>query len=172
MPTGHDAQDQFSDAAATTDEFLLVRPATVDGVPAADVYRSGNGTAWTFAATLTTPADFTPGLMNGSSEGAVLAGQSGRTLTAFMSSDGARWRQVPAFGSAAAETISGVAATKTGAVVAAGMSGATAGEQRRRQSAADHGGRRVQRLRRRQERKAGRHSRGGATPACRQCHRG
>jgi len=31
----------------------------------ADVYRSGNGTDWTFAATLTTPAGFSPGLMNG-----------------------------------------------------------------------------------------------------------
>ena len=127
VPTGHGAQDQFSDAAATTDGFLLVRPATVNGVRAADVYRSGNGTAWTFAATLTTPAGFTPGLMNGSSEGAVLAGQSGRTLTAFVSSDGARWRQAPALGNAAAETISGVAATKTGAVVAAGMSGTAFG---------------------------------------------
>ncbi len=127
VPTGHGAQDQFSDAAATADGFLLVRPATVNGVRAADVYRSGNGTAWTFAATLTTPGGFTPGLMNGSSEGAVLVGQSGRTLTAFMSSDGARWRQAPALGSAAAETISGVAATKTGAVVAAGMSGSAFG---------------------------------------------
>jgi len=45
VPTGHGAQDQFSDAAATADGFLLVRPATVDGVPAADVYRSGNGRA-------------------------------------------------------------------------------------------------------------------------------
>src|SRR4029077_18274736 len=63
--TGPGAQDQFSDAAATAGGFLLVRPATVDGVPAADVYRSGNGRAWTFAATLTTRAGFSPGLMNG-----------------------------------------------------------------------------------------------------------
>jgi hypothetical protein len=124
VPTGHGAQDQFSDAAVTADGFLLVRPATVDGVRAVDVYRSGNGTAWTFAATVTTSAGFTPGLMNGSSDGAVLAGQSGRTLTAFLSTDGTRWRPAPTFGSAAAETISGVAATKTGAVVAAGRAGA------------------------------------------------
>lgn len=64
--------------------------------------------------------------MNGSSEGAVLAGQSGRTLTAFTSPAGARWRQVPTFGNAATQTISGVATTKTGAVVAAGMSSTTA----------------------------------------------
>ena len=127
VPTGHGAQDQFSDEATTADGFLLVRPATVNGVRAADVYRSGNGTAWTFAATLTMPGGFTPGLMNGSSEGAVLAGQSGQSLTAFVSSDGARWRQAPALGSAAAETISGVAATKTGAVVAAGMTGTAFG---------------------------------------------
>ena len=123
VPAGHGAADQFSDAAATADGFLLVRPATVDGVPAADVYRSGNGTAWTFAATLTTRAGFTPGLMNGNSAGAVLAGQSGGTLTAFTSADGVRWRQARAFGSAA-ETISGVAATQAGAVIAAGTSGA------------------------------------------------
>jgi hypothetical protein len=128
VPTGHGAQDQFSDAAATANGFLLVRPATVDGVPAADVYRSGNGTAWTFATTLTTRAGFTPGLMNSNVAGAVLAGQSGGTLTAFVSPDGARWRQAPPLGTAA-EAISGVAATQTGAVIAAeassaGMSGA------------------------------------------------
>ena len=123
VPTGHGAQDQFSDAAATADGFLLVRPATMAGVPAADVYRSGNGTAWTFAATLTTRAGFTPGLMNSSSAGAVLAGQSGRTLTAFTSPDGVRWRQAPPFGGGA-EAISGVAATQAGAVIAAGTSGA------------------------------------------------
>ena len=127
VPTGHGTQDQFSDEATTADGFLLVRPATVNGIRAADVYRSGNGTAWTFAATLTMPGGFTPGLMNGSSEGAVLAGQSGQSLTAFVSSDGARWRQAPALGSAAAKTISGVAATKTGAVVAAGMTGTAFG---------------------------------------------
>jgi hypothetical protein len=123
VPTGPGAQDQFSDAAATADGFLLVRPATVDGVPAADVYRSGNGTAWTFATTLTTRGGFTPGLMNSNSAGAVLAGQSGDALTAFVSPDGARWRQAPAFGTAA-EAISGVAATQAGAVIAAGTSSA------------------------------------------------
>ena len=122
VPAGHGAADQFSDAAATADGFLLVRPATVNGVPAADVYRSGNGTTWTFAATLTTRAGFTPGLMNGNAAGAVLAGQSGGMLTAFTSADGVRWRQAGAFGSTA-ETISGVAATQAGAVIAAGTSG-------------------------------------------------
>jgi len=121
VPAGPGAADQFSDAAATADGFLLVRPATVNGVPAADVYRSGNGTTWTFAATLTTRAGFTPGLMNGNAAGAVLAGQSGGMLTAFTSPDGVRWRQAGAFGSTA-ETISGVATTQAGAVIAAGTS--------------------------------------------------
>ena len=119
VPTGHGAQGQFPDAAATADGFLLVRPATVDGVPAADVYRSGNGTGWTFAATLTTRAGFTPSLMNGNADGAVLTGRSGRTLTAFVSAEGVRWQQSAAFGSAA-EAITGVAEAGTGAVVAAG----------------------------------------------------
>jgi hypothetical protein len=114
--------------AATSDGFLLVRPATVRGLPAADVYRSGNGTDWTFAATLTTPAGFSPGLMNGGSAGAVLAGQSGAALTAFTSADGVHWRQIPAFGRATAEAVSGVAVTAAGAVIAAG--GSQPGSQR------------------------------------------
>ena len=112
VPAGHGARAEFSDLAATANGFLLVRPATGDGRPAADVYRSGNGTDWTFAATLTTPDGFSPGLMNGGSAGAVLAGGSGRTLTVFTSADGVRWRQVPAFGQVPAETVSGVAVTR------------------------------------------------------------
>jgi hypothetical protein len=123
VPAGHGAHGEFSDLAATANGFLLVRPATADGRPAADVYRSGNGTDWTFAATLTTPDGFSPGLMNGGSAGAVLAGGSGGSLTAFTSADGVRWRQVPAFGPAPAETVSGVAVTTAGAVIAAGTPG-------------------------------------------------
>jgi len=124
VPTGHGAQDQFSDEAATADGFLLVRPATVNGAPAADVYRSGNGTTWTFAATVTARGGFAPSLMNGDADGAVLTGRSGRTLAAFVSRDGDSWRQAAAFGSAA-ETVSGVAEAGTGAVVAAGTGAAS-----------------------------------------------
>jgi hypothetical protein len=155
VPTGHGAQPQFSDAVATAAGFLLVRPARVHGVPAADVYRSANGTAWTFAATLTTPAGFTPGLMNGGPSGAVLTGRSGSALTAFLSSDGARWRQAPMLGGTAsggtgsggtgsggtgsggtgsggsAETISGVASVGAGAVIAAGTSSSLPGGSQR-----------------------------------------
>jgi len=128
VPAGHGASAEFSDMAATQDGFLLVRPATVHGLPAADVYRSGNGKDWTFAATLTTPDGFSPGLMNGGSAGAVLSGQSGAALTAFTSADGVHWRQIPAFGRATAEAVSGVAVTTAGAVIAAG--GSQAGSQR------------------------------------------
>ncbi|HEX5299537.1 MAG TPA: hypothetical protein VFW50_21335 [Streptosporangiaceae bacterium] len=120
VPAGPGASAEFSDMAATANGFLLVRAATVDGLPAADVYRSGNGTDWTSAATLTTPAGFSPGLMNGGAAGAVLAGRSGPALTAFTSADGVHWRQVPAFGRAPAEAVSGVAVTAGGAVIAAG----------------------------------------------------
>jgi hypothetical protein len=127
VPTGPGAQAEFSDAAATANGFLLVRPATVDGVPAADVYRSANGAAWTHPATLTTRFGFVPGLMNSSPDGAVIAGRSGQTLTAFVSPDGVTWRQTRAFGSAAAKAVSGVAVTAAGAVIAAGSSAAVPG---------------------------------------------
>lgn len=127
VPAGHGAQAEFSDAAATANGLLLVRPATVDGVPAADIYRSANGTTWTFTATLTTRSGFVPGLMNSSPDGAVLAGRSGQTLTAFVSPDGVTWRQTGAFGNATANAVSGVAATSAGAVIAAGSSAAVPG---------------------------------------------
>ncbi len=57
-PAGHGAQDQISGVAATTSGFILARPATAGRKPAVDVYRSADGTRWTFAATLTTPAGF------------------------------------------------------------------------------------------------------------------
>ena len=125
VPAGHGARAEFSDLAATADGFLLVRPATVHGRPAADVYRSGNGTDWTFAATLTTPSGFSPGLMNGAGAGAVLAGEAGSALTAFTSADGIGWHQVPAFGRAPAEAVSGVAVTPAGAVIADGSPSGT-----------------------------------------------
>ncbi len=112
----------------------------MDGLPAADVYRSPNGTTWTFAATLTARGGFTPDLMNSGSPGAVLAGQSGGTLTAFLSPDGASWHRVPAFGRAAAETISGVAVTGTGAVIAAGTSSILSGGSQRLVTIAGPGG--------------------------------
>ena len=57
-PAGHGAQDQISGVAATASGFILARPATAGRKPAVDVYRSADGTRWTFAATLTTPAGF------------------------------------------------------------------------------------------------------------------
>jgi hypothetical protein len=121
-PAGHGAQAQISGEAVTAEGFILVRPATAGTRPAVDVYRSPNGTAWTFAATLSTPGGFTSGMVNGGPEGAVVTGQAGQALTAFGSVDGASWRRTPAFGSAAAESVSGVTMADGGAVVAAGTS--------------------------------------------------
>ncbi len=124
------AQPQISGVAATGSGFVLLRPATVAKKPAVDVYRSPNGTAWTFAATLTTPAGFTAGLVNGAQAGAVVTGQAGQALTAFVTANGASWRQDPAFGPAAAEAVSGVAITSNGTAIAAGT---TAGDPDSRQ---------------------------------------
>ena len=128
VPAGHGPQQEFTDAAATAAGFLLVRPATVGGKAAAEVYRSADGATWTLAATL---AGFTPGLMNSTPAGAVLAGQSGGRLTAFVSAAGTVWRPAPALGSAAGEVVSGVAATTAGAVIAAGGSAGISGGRQR-----------------------------------------
>jgi hypothetical protein len=117
---GHGAQAQISGLAATADGFVLFRPATVARKPAVDVYRSANGTSWTFGAAL---AGFTAGLASGGPGGAVVTGQdqgSGPALIAFTSADGASWRRTPAFGSAAARDVSGVTVAAGGPVVTAG----------------------------------------------------
>ena len=120
------AQAQISGVAVTADGFILLRPATVASTgarkPAVDVYRSANGTAWTFEATLaaTAKAGFTTDMVNGSPDGAVVTGQAGPALIAFASADGASWRQTPAFGTAATQDVSGVAMAQGGTVVAAG----------------------------------------------------
>jgi hypothetical protein len=134
VPAGHGAQPEFADLVSIPGGgFLMVRPAVLHGVPAADVYQSATGTAWRFAATLATPAGFTAGLMNGGPDGAVLSGTTvlsgtaGRQLIAFVSRDGIAWRRIASFGPAATEAVSGVAVTDTSAVIAAGTSAAVPG---------------------------------------------
>jgi hypothetical protein len=136
----HGAQAQISGVTITGSGFVLFRPATTPappaagqhaagqpkvgkpaaGPPAVDVYRSPNGTAWTFEATLTAKAGFTIDMVNGAPAGAVVTGPSGPGLIAFTSADGASWRQIPAFGTAATQNVSGVAIAQGGTVVAAG----------------------------------------------------
>ena len=124
VPTGHGAQPQFTDAAITGNGFLLVRPAVVNDAPAADVYQSRNGTAWTYAATLTVPGGFVPSLMNGGPDGAVITGYSGRTLITFFSRDGVRWQRSQVPGNPG-EVVSGVAMTDAGAVISTGTGTST-----------------------------------------------
>jgi hypothetical protein len=119
-PAGHGARAQISGEAATGDGFVLVRPATAGTRPAVDVYRSPDGTAWTFAATLGTPAGFVADMASGGPDGAAVTGHAGRALTAFSSADGASWRQAPALGSSASQATTGVAVAAGGVVVTAG----------------------------------------------------
>jgi hypothetical protein len=124
-PAGNSAGNsaQISGAAATADGFILVRQATARGKPAVDVYRSANGTTWAREATLATPAGFVADMVNGAPDGAVVTGQAGPALIAFTSSgtsSGVAWRRTPAFGTAAAQDVSGVAVAQGGTVVTAG----------------------------------------------------
>src|SRR6202043_4166650 len=107
-PAGSGAQPQITGVAAAGDGFVLVRPATVNARPALDVYRSANGTAWTHPVTLSTAVGLVTGLADGGPSGAVVTGQAGQALTAFVSADGASWQPAGVFGSAASVTVSGV----------------------------------------------------------------
>jgi hypothetical protein len=121
-PAGHGARAQISGEAATGDGFILARPATAGTRSAVDVYRSPNGTAWTFAATLGTPAGFVTGVVDGGPDGAAVTGRAGQALTAFSSANGASWRPTPAFGTAGSQATTGVAVAAGGVVVTAGTS--------------------------------------------------
>jgi len=128
-PAGHGARAQISGEAATSDGFILVRPATAGTRPAVDVYRSPNGTAWTFGATLGTPAGFVADMTGGGPDGAAVTGHAGRALTAFSSADGSAWRPTPAFGSTPSQATTGVTVAAGGVVVTAGT---TTGDPDRR----------------------------------------
>ena len=119
-PAGRGAQAQIAGLAALSDGFVLFRPATVAKRPAVDAYRSANGTTWTFEATLGTPAGFVPGMVNGGADGAVVTGQAGGTLRAFVSANGVSWQQTQPLGAAASESVSGVTLAEGGAVITAG----------------------------------------------------
>ena len=121
-PPGPGAQPKIVGEAAVKGGFVLLRPTT--GVrPGLDIYSSPNGTAWTLQATLTTPAGLVADLADGGPSGAVVTGQAGRTLTAFVSANGVSWRQTQAIGAAAAESVSGVAMAGGSAVVTATTAG-------------------------------------------------
>jgi len=124
VPAGHGASDQIAGVAVVGSGFALVRPASSDRRVAADVYRSADGTDWTFAASL---PDFTPEVMNGGPDGAVITGDSAGTPFAVVSAGDAKWYRTalgPAPGSAGGQpaadgsSVAGAAITDGGAVVA------------------------------------------------------
>jgi hypothetical protein len=124
VPTGHGASDQIAGVAVVGSGFALVRPALSDRRAAADVYRSADGTDWAFAASL---LNFTPEVMNGGPDGAVITGDSAGTPFAVVSAGGAQWYPT-ALGSAPgasggqtsadSSSVAGAAITDGGAVVA------------------------------------------------------
>jgi len=115
------ARPQVAGAVTAGNGFVLLRPATVAKRPVVDVYFSPDGLAWTFEATLTAAAGFTADMVNGGPDGAVVTGQTGRTLTAFISANGRTWQQTKPFGTAGSQAVSGAALAPDGAVVATGI---------------------------------------------------
>jgi hypothetical protein len=118
VPGGHGASARIAGVAAVGAGFALVRPAVLGGRAAADVYRSADGTDWTFAVRL---PDFSPGLMGGGPDGAVITGDSAGTLSAVVSADAAHWYPTvlaPASSQSAGGSVVGAAITDGGAVVA------------------------------------------------------
>ena len=122
VPVSNGATPASVAVAATAHGFVAVRP----GPAGAVVFTSADGTAWKFAATVTGQggAALAVTSVDGGPSGAVIAGRSGASVLAFTSADGTAWRPEGSLASATAGTVSGVAVTTGGAVVAAGASAA------------------------------------------------
>jgi hypothetical protein len=124
VPVSNGASATAVGLAATARGFVAVRPGR--GGANAVVFTSAAGAAWKFAATVTgqggAPLIVTG--VDGGQAGAVITGSSGGNVLAFTSADGAAWRPDGALASSTVGTVSGVAVTTGGAVVAAGSSAA------------------------------------------------
>jgi hypothetical protein len=127
VPVSNGATAVSAGLAATAHGFVAVRPGRNGPV----VFTSADGTAWKFAATVTGQggAALTVTSVDGGPAGAVITGSSAGNVLAFTSADGAAWHPVGTLASATAGTLSGIAVTTGGAVVAAGSSAGPLGQQ-------------------------------------------
>ena len=126
VPVSNGATAASATVAATANGFVAVRPGRAQAGADAVVFTSPDGAAWKFGATVTGQggAALTLTSVEGGSAGAVITGSSGGNVLAFTSANGAAWRPDGILASATAGTVSGLAVTAGGAVVAAGSSAA------------------------------------------------
>jgi hypothetical protein len=123
IPVSNGAGDTISGLAFDSAGLIAVRPGgTSPGTAFGVAYFPPNGLAWQYAGTIDAAAGWSPGVVKGSDDGLVVAGQTaaGKIVAYTSTGAGAAWQPTGSLGQAANESVTGVTVAPGGRVVAVG----------------------------------------------------
>jgi serine/threonine protein kinase len=126
VPVSNGAGDTISGLAFDSAGLIAVRPGgTSPGTAFGVAYFSADGLTWQYAGTIGTASGsrgWTPGVVKGSDDGFVVAGQTaaGQIVAYTSAGGGAAWRPTASLGQAASESVTSVTVAPGGTVVAVG----------------------------------------------------
>ncbi len=133
IPVSNGAGGTISGLAFDADGLIAVRPGGASpGAAYGVAYFSPNGLAWRYAGTIGAAAGWSPGVVKGTDEGFVVAGQTATGHIVAYTSTGAgdAWQPTGSLGQAAAESVTSVTLAPGGTVVAVGATrGSTVSQQ-------------------------------------------
>ncbi len=133
IPVSNGAGDTISGLAFDREGLIAVRPGgTSPGTATGVAYFSPNGLAWQYSGTVNAVPGWTPGVVKGSDDGFVVAGQTaaGQIVAYTSTGSGTAWRATGSLGPAATESVASAAVAPGGTVVAVGGTrGSAAGQQ-------------------------------------------
>ena len=132
IPVSNGAGDTISGLAFDGAGLIAVRPGAAAGAASGQAYFSPNGLTWQYSGTINAAAGWSPGVVKGTDDGFVAAGQTavGDIVAYTSSGTGTTWRPTGTLGRAAAESVTGVTVAPGGTVVAVGATRASAVSQR------------------------------------------
>ncbi len=123
IPVSNGAGDTISGLAFDREGLIAVRPGGISPSTATGVaYFSPNGLAWQYSGTVNAAAGWTPGVVKGSDDGFVVAGQTaaGQIVAYTSTGSGTAWRATGSLGPAATESVASATVAPGGTVVAVG----------------------------------------------------
>ena len=133
IPVSSGAGDTISGLAFDSAGLIAVRPGGMSAGTAFGVaYFSPNGLAWQYSGTIDAAGGWSPGVVKGTGDGFVVAGQTatGQIVAYTSTGAGATWQPTGSLGQAAGESVTSVTVAPGGTVVAVGAThGSTVSQQ-------------------------------------------
>jgi hypothetical protein len=123
IPVSNGAGDTISGLAFDSAGLIAVRPGGISAGTAFGVaYFSPNGLAWQYSGTIDAAGGWSPGVVKGTDDGFVVAGQTatGQIVAYTSTGAGATWQPTGSLGQAASESVTSVTVAPGGTVVAVG----------------------------------------------------